>query len=220
MVLTLNSMVTLGQDLISIRGGVIMTNVHDAPRGFFSDNDSKHGVSAGVGLEHFFGSTFSVGAGVMYNQMGFKNDSYPLFDITPVGKRPAAKLGYNYVSIPVKAGITLGHKHRFSGFAAIGIMPSILVRAVTKAPEYNLYGYVIGRESYNVTDQVSRFDLSELLEIGVNYRVDERYWVFSSILYQNSLTTLTNRDYFYEEKLRHYGLSISLGLKYKLEDLF
>lgn len=68
----------------------------------------------------------------------------------------------------------------------------------------------------DVTEKVNKFDFAGLIEIGVNYKTTGKFWLFSSLTYQYSFTTITNSDYFADSTVRHNGLTISFGLKYKL----
>ena len=216
-IFTLNSLIATGQSLVSVRGGLNVTNVAGGP---LKNNDFKVGLVTGVGYEHLFKGKLLLGVDVIYNQRGFKNDSYFVRGIpnSPVGNVPAARFAYNYLSLPIKGGVIIG-EGQFNGFAAVGIMPSFLIKAVTKTPTVDTNGQVVGgTDSSDVTDSVSTFDFAGLLEVGLNYNMNERYWLFSSLLYQNSFTSITTSDYFDGYKMKHYGLMLSFGVKYQLKN--
>ena len=48
------------------------------------------------------------------------------------------------------------------------------------------------------------------------FKFKERYWLFTSISYHQSFTTISNADYFANSNIRHYGMTFNLGLKYAL----
>lgn len=65
---------------------------------------------------------------------------------------------------------------------------------------------------------VSKFDFGGLIELGCGYELTDKFELFSSLAYRKSLMTFSNANYFDTSKMRHYGYSISIGLKYKLNE--
>ena len=77
-------------------------------------------------------------------------------------------------------------------------------------------GKVDGYEIIDLTNNVTKFDLAGLLEIGGGYKFKKGYWLYSSIGYQQSFTTFSNSEYFANSKIRHNGINLTVGLKYAL----
>jgi hypothetical protein len=88
--------------------------------------------------------------------------------------------------------------------------------AKTITPTIDNNGTIIPGETSNVTSQVNKFDVGGGIEIGGGFKFKERYWLFTSISYHQSFTTISNADYFANSNIRHYGMTFNLGLKYAL----
>jgi hypothetical protein len=155
------------------------------------------------------------GADLIYNQRGFKDDII-FYDIegNTTGEKYTLKYDYNYLSVPLKLGLTFGEK--LCGFTNFGVIPSLLVKANTISPTFDSNAQRIGDETIDVTDRASKFDFAGLIEIGAAYRINERYVFAASFSYQRSLTTLTNADYFANSTIKMHGMALNLGVKYAL----
>lgn len=213
-ILTISSLKVAGQNhILGIKGGVSQTNV--SAENFLTDNKFRAGISSGMTYEYILKKYFTLGADIIYNQRGFIN--YIIFTDqsgNPTGRKEPTYFNYDYISIPVKAGFNIGNK--IYGFANIGVCPSVLIDAKIKLSTFDSDANVIGTEIINVTDKVSKFDFSGIAELGGGYKFKDRFWLYTSIGYQHSFTTITNSDYFANSKIKHYGMTLTVGLKYVL----
>ena len=194
---------------IGLKGGINWTNV--ISDNFLSDNDYRNGFIGGLTYEYEFKKKFHLGLDLVYAQKGFKNDVI-FTDETgnPIGEKATSNFNYDYLSLPIKGGFSLGNN--FAGFLNLGIVPSLLINAETIIPTFeNIDG-----ETFDVTKNVTKFDFGGLIEIGGSYEFKERFLLFTSFAYQQSFTTITNEDYFPNGKAKHYGMTLLLGLKYAL----
>lgn len=210
--LIISAIPSFGQNhLVGLQGGVNLTNVVFPD--FLSDRDNRTGYNLGLTYQYLLNDRFNLGIDLLYYQRGFTLDLVYIDALgNPIGEMVTNKLNYNYVSIPLKGGIKIGDD--FSGFANLGIVPSILVHAVTVIPAID----GIQEESIvNVTDVVTKFDLGGLVEIGANYKLNQAFVLSASIGYQHSLTSIANENYFSGSKIRHHGMQICLGIKYALK---
>lgn len=214
-ILTITTLKIVGQNhFVGIKGGANKTNISSS--NFTNQHNSRTGLSAGLSYEFLFKKRFSVGADLMYSQRGFTDYIVFTDDFgNPTGEKYAIKLNYNYISLPIKTGFNIGNK--VYGFANIGVIPSFLVNAKTIVPTFDIEKKLTGNEVFDVTNQVAKFDFAGLAEIGGGYKFKNRYWLFSSFSYQHSFTTITNSNYFPNSKIRHYGMTLNLGLKYALK---
>ena len=217
MILTGISMNVFGQvQLIGIQGGVNMTN-QSSPN-IFKDSKFRTGIIGGLNYEFIFKSKYSLGADLLYSQKGF-NDKMIFVDDNgnPTGITSDLKYYYDYLSLPLKIGYSSGDK--LKGFVKIGICPSVLLKAEMTTPKVNNNGNYIGNETTDATNNASKLDLGGLIELGAGYGLNNTLDLFSSITYNHSLTTFSNskNDYFSDAKMRHYGFSLAMGIKYKLE---
>lgn len=212
-ILTITVLKVAGQNhFIGVKGSVNSTNITSSD--FLSQTKSRIGLTAGMTYEYFFKKYFSVGADLIYNQRGFTNDLIFTDNLgNLIGEKHSTKFNYDYLSLPIKTGLNIGNK--FYGFTNIGVVPSLLVDAKTKTPTFDTNGKVTGNETLDVTS-VSKFDLAGLIEIGCGYKFKKRYWLFTSFSYQHSFTTITNSDYFANSKIKHNGMSLTVGLKFVL----
>ena len=214
-ILTIATLKVAGQNhFIGLKGGGNSTNITSS--NFLSQTDSRTGLTVGLTYEFLIKKHFSIGADFIYNQRGFTNDIV-LTDNSgnPFGEKHTTTFNYDYVSLPIKTGFNIGTK--LYGFTNIGVMPSLLVDAKITKPTFDIDGKLIGNEIFEVTNRVSKFDFSGLVEIGGGYKFKERYWLFTSLSYQQSFTTITNPDYFANSKIRHHGMALTIGLNCALK---
>jgi len=196
---------------IGTKLGINVTNVHLT--NFMIDNENGIGFVGGLTYEYKLRSKFSIETDLLYSQKGFTNSLvYAFNSVTLEEKKSKTDFNYDYISIPTKMGFSFGNI--ISGIFKMGIVPSILVNA--KKLEGKIDGITDDR-SYNLTDRVRRFDFGGLIEVGCNYKLREQFLIFSALAYQQSFTTITNEDYFSDSKIKHYGLSGFVGLKYSLK---
>jgi hypothetical protein len=199
--------------LIGVKGGVNRTDV--SATSFFNDRDVRLGLEFGLTYDYFFKNNFTMGADLIYNQRGFTFDIIFTDDYgIPTGEKSTTKFNYDYISLPLKVGFM--HGKTFSIFANIGLTPSILVDAKYITPTFEFNELIIHGETIDITKNVKMFDLGGIVEIGVGYRFKERYWLYSSFSYQHSLTSISTSEHFATSAIRHYGMTLSLGLKYAL----
>lgn len=195
---------------IGLKGGINWTNINSTM--FLVNNNSRTGFNGGFTYQYFLNERFNIGGDLLYFQRGFTNDAMFTDEFgNPSGEKLTIKFDYDYLSVPLKGGMVLGDK--FSGFANLGIVPAILIKASTKTPAIE----GVQEESVvNFTDKVNRFDLAGLTEIGANYKLNTNLILSVSLEYQYSFTSLTNDNYFSNSKIHHYGMVMSFGLKYAL----
>ena len=209
--LTLTTISVYGQNhFLGVKGGANWTEV--TANNFPKDRNYRTGLAIGITYDYLFKKHFSASADIIYNQRGFTNDIIFTDDLgNPTGRKEIIKLNYDYITIPLKVGFNYGKT--VYGFANLGLTPSILVDAKTITPTYDYNGTVIPGETATITNRVNKFDIGGLVEIGGGYKFKGRYWLFTSFSYQHSFTTITNSDYFASSKIRHYGMTLNLGLK-------
>ena len=197
----------VGQNhFLGLKGGVNWTN---ATSTFLVDNNNRTGFSGGLTYEYRLKKHFIIGADLLYLQNGFTNDiTFTDKNGNPIGEKGRSDFNYDYISFPLKGGFIMGN--RIEGFVNLGIVPSILIDAKTVVPTFD------GHETFNVTDRVTKFDFGGLIEIGGNFKFNDRLFLLTSLTYQHSFTTLTNPDYFADDKITLYGMTLSIGLKYAL----
>ena len=206
------SIPTFGQDhFIGLRGGINWTNVNSS--NFISNNDNRTGFNSGLTYQYYLSKRFNLGIDLLYFQRGFTSEIVFRDEFgNPTGESATSRFNYDYLSVPLKGGIVIGDK--FSGFANLGIVPSLLLDATTTTPEIE---GIIGETTNNVTDIVTKFDIGGLVEIGANYKVAPDFLLSATFGYQHSFTSITNDNYFSNATVRHYGMVLSIGLKYALK---
>jgi hypothetical protein len=199
--------------MIGIQGGLNMTNL--TAKETFNDTKYRNGILIGLNYELLFSSKLSFESDILYSQQGFK-DVIIFTDAmgNPLGENDNFKFNYDYLIIPLKIGYSFGEKYKLT--PRIGICPSILINAKTTLPTFDIDGNQIGTETTDVKDKVNKIDLSGLIEIEGAYVFSNNLELFSSIAYRHGITTFSNDDYFKESKMRHFGFSLSVGLKIKL----
>lgn len=196
--------------LIGMKGGISWTNV--ISDNYFSDNDYRNGFAGGLTYEYEFNKKYHIGADLLYAQKGFANDILFVDENgNPLGEKSTSDFNYNYLSLPIKGGFSIGNN--LVGFLNIGVVPSLLIKAETITPTFeNIDG-----ETFDVTDKVTEFDFGAMAEIGASYKLKEQFLLFTSFAYQHSFTSIANENYFADGKVNHHGMTWSIGLKYALK---
>ena len=170
----------------------------------------------GVSYDYILKNNLTVGASLLYEKCGFDIDAI-LTDNhgNPIGQKLVTYFNYDYLTVPIQVGFFYGQT--FYCFANIGLTPAMLIDAQTSSPEIIINEEVVlPYESHNLTDRVNKLDVGGIVVIGGGYKLKGRYWLFSSLSFQHSFTTITNSSYFANSKIRHYGIALNLGLKYAL----
>ena len=196
---------------MGIKGGPNWTNVQSA--NFLEQTDNRNGFNLGLSYDYLLSKRFFLGADALYVQKGFTNDIvFTDEQGNPTGERYPIIFNYDYLSIPFRGGIRVGNK--VSGFANLGIIPSILVNATSIDPALpNLTEEV----RHDVTSRVTRVDIGGLIEVGANYSILSQLQVSASLAYHHSFNSITNEEYFQRSDVRHMSMLLSLGVKYALK---
>ncbi len=203
------SVPAFGQNhFIGLQGGINLTNVNST--NFINGHDRRTGINSGLTYQYHLNQRFNLGIDLLYFQRGFTVDVVFRDEFgNSTGGRATSEFNYDYLSLPLKGGIVIGDK--FSGFANLGIVPSLLVEAKTITPA--MEGFT-QKTTADVTDRVTNFDLGGLVEIGAGYKLTPDFLLTATFGYQHSFTSITNDEYFSGSEARHYGMVSSIGVKY------
>ena len=213
-ILSTISLNVIGQDhWIGFQGGMEKSN--EASANYFKDSKFHNGIVGGLNYEYRFHNNFSVGVDLLYVQKGFilktvYTDNFG----NKSGKSDKLQQLYDYLSIPIKIGYTVGNK--LKGFAKIGICPSTILKAEGIYPVVDINGNYLKTDKYNYINLVSKYDLGGLIELGTRYGLNNNLELFSSFTYNKSFRTFTNEKFFMDANMRHYDFSLDVGVKFKL----
>ena len=163
------------------------------------------GVNTGITYEFLLSKHFSLGADLLYNQLGYKTNFS--FDEDDGGSEVVRKNEFNvnldYISLPIKAGVILGD--RYFAYSNIGIISSLLIKTQTGYPEFVFK-----------TKRVPKFDIAGLAEIGFGCKIKNKYSLYTACAYQHGFTTISKNSYFSNNILKYRAFTVSIGLKYAL----
>lgn len=207
----------IGQNsLIGVKGGISWTG--QTSYYFHNEEKFRTGLAVGLTYDYTFKKYFSAGADIIYNQRGFSLD-WPLVDNQGnyIGRDMTYNYNYDYITLPLKAGFNYGKK--FYGFINLGVTPSVLVSAKVKNPIFIEENGALVPTHYvktNVFQDMKKFDIGGFAEIGAGYKIKERYWLYSSVSYQHSFTSFSNKNYWGKTKMRYYGVNVNLGVKIEI----
>lgn len=206
------SIPAFGQNhFIGLKGGVSWTNVNST--NFTSNTENRTGFNYGLTYEYQVNKRVNVGVDLLYSPKGFTSDLVFTDEFgNPTGERATSKFNYEYLSWPLKVGFV--SRDKFSSFANLGILPSVLVDANTIMPAIE---GITEEATVNVTDRVTKFDLAGLIEIGAAYKVIPGFLLSATIGYQYSFLSITNDDYFSNSEILFFGMVFSVGLTYALK---
>ena len=189
LLIVLSTIPVFGQNhFIGLKGGINWTNTISTS--FIGNNEFRNGITAGVTYDYKFKKKFHLGLDLVYAEKGFKNDIIFTDDTgDPIGEKSTSDFNYDYLSLPIKGGFTVGNN--FAGFLNLGIIPSWLIKSemIISTSDHD-------REAFDVTDNVTKFDFGGLIEIGMSYKFQERFLLFTSFTYQQSFISITNENYF------------------------
>lgn len=202
----LTSIAVYGQDhYLGMVGGACLTNVKSDN---FSGGTNRKGLLGGLTYEYKFKKIFHVGLDFVYAQRGFKNDVFNTDqNENTTGEELTLEVNYDYLSLPIKGGFSIGSS--FSGFLNLGVVPSLLINTESFISEMEV--------TIKGTDEVSNFDFGGLIEIGGSYQFKEHFLLFASFAYQYSFTSLSNSNYYPYGATKHYGMILTMGLRYALK---
>ena len=199
---------------IGLKGGINWTSI--VSDNYLDNSSMRTGFTTGLTYHYKFKSFYTIGLDVLYVQRGFKNTSInpnpdglikPVID--PDKPLLMSDFNYDYISIPVKFGYSDGNK--FSVYLNFGVIPSIIVSAKTM-----IHTYSNGVLRKDVKHKVTSFDFAGLGELGVSYKFFDKILLFTSFECQYSFTAFSNSNYYSGSKMKHYGMTLVLGIKYAL----
>lgn len=194
---------------IGVKSGINWTSVNSDYS--LNNSNKRTGFSGGLTYQFKINNSFSLGIDLLYAQKGFNSDiNFINPSGEPVGPDEESNFNYDYFSFPLKAGYSIGNT--ISGFINLGVVPAFIVKAETIVPTFE------GSETIDATDEVTSFDFGGIVEIGASYAILDRLLIVTSFGYQHSLTSLSNSDYFPESNVKHYGMTLSIGVKYALKN--
>jgi hypothetical protein len=199
---------------IGLQSGLNITNYRSnvLPSG----TDNRYGLIGGLNYGLLFQSKYSVDINFLYNQQGFGDKITFTDNKGNFLQSGIMKFYSDYLSLPLKIGYVLGDK--FNGFAKMGICPSILISAQTTTPIIDASGNITGDNKSDSKSSLSKFDLGGLIELGAGYRLSENFDIFTSLMYSQSFNSFS-KQIIMNGSIRHSGLSLSLGLKYRLKNV-
>lgn len=211
--LTAASLTSWGQNFIGVKGGLNLT--YNSFNDLYKMKNSRSGLSGGLTYESFIKKNTSLGVDLLYNQRGFTEEIiFTDNQGNPTGQKATTEYNFNYLSLPVKVGIYTKDRTRLG--LNLGLVPSYLIKSETILPTYELDGQIYNAKIINTTDRVSKFDFAGLVEFTFNFQLKDNYWFLGAISYQHSFTDFTNKDYFNDRNMNHYGLILSIGFRYRL----
>ncbi|MDR0606167.1 MAG: PorT family protein [Bacteroidales bacterium] len=194
---------------IGLDGGIYWANI--ASKDFISKPSFKASFAGGVTYEYFFNKNVSIGAGIAYNVRGFATKITTDTTGNTIDNELKSKTNFAYISIPLKLGYSYGKKKLF-GFAKIGLVPAILLKAQIITPLVDVKGEVIENITENLTSKIRKMDIGGIVEIGGGYNITERCRVKLSLSYQHSFSSITTDNYYPNSAIRNRGVNLALGL--------
>jgi hypothetical protein len=216
LVLVFFSLNTSGQNnLLGIKGGVNWTNVITNDSYLDDLTQLKRGISAGFSFDRLIKKHFNLEINLLYDQFGFREQGLILIPYANHHtKNIVITWTYDYITVPCKFGVKFGKKLFF--MADIGISPALLVSSKLIMPSYDSIGQFLYNEKINKLSNVNRFDLFWLYDLGLGYKLKDKYILYVTFGRREGLISLSTSNYFSSFELRNIGPSISLGFKYAL----
>lgn len=183
----------------------------------FINHDYNTRIGGGFTYQYNFINKVHLGLEILYDPKGVKSVWKRTITDGNTGETfvIAQKPGYynfEYISLPIKTGYSIGDK--YTCFFNIGIAPSFLIKAEETIPNFYNDNELLKKD---YTDVVNKFDIYGFLEVGLNYKMKKTYNLFTALSYEQSFTTISNSNYFPDENIRHYGFNLSFGINYAFD---
>jgi len=198
---------------LGVKAGFGLTNVSE-PNIFAEEVKMQAAFMGGLSYEYLIKKHLLLGADLMYRQNGY---SYKISITNSEGMVEGTGRLHNhtnYVSLPLKAGYLFGD--RFSGFVNVGLVPAIILDAYYKLSDPN---HVVNNpediRKISYKEYTNNFELSGLLEIGGNYRINNNFLLSTTLITQYGFTEVLKTTTFNVD-MRNDGAYIVFGLKYNL----
>lgn len=200
---------------VGIKGGVSWTDVitENYP---LDDMSNRTGFTGGLSYQYMLQKGFYLGADLVYAQKGYQVgltfvDSNGNIYGNVAGSDAPVEFDFDYLSLPLKVGFAFGNK--FGGFANVGLVPSVLIKAQTTTPAFPS----VGEQTYENTKDLTQYDIGALLEIGGSVAIYDRFKLCVSAGYQQDFISITSDDYQKGSEIRNYGFNLSMGVQYALK---
>jgi len=197
---------------IGLQGGLNLTNF--TSKESFQNTEMKTGFIGGITYDLMLTEKYVLEIDILYSQRGVTDQFSIIDDYGQYAGQVETEMNYDYLSFPVKIGYKLGNKLKI--IPRIGIVPAIAIKAEITSPSVDRGGEMIGKETIDHMDFVSKFDFGGIVELGFETDISENFVFNSNLNYKHSLTTFSNSDYFDGQDMRHYGFSVAVGIKYRL----
>lgn len=198
--------------LVGFEAGINLTNI--TKQRFETTTNWQSGSRLALTYQNLLKKRFSFSTGVEYVQAGFDSTiEYTNNTGNTLGTSDIS-FRFDYIRIPVKIGWRYGG--RIYGFTNLGIAPGAIIFARTTIPSFESNNFSITQSKQVVTENVRRYDVTALAEIGGGYKINELFRIYASLRFDHSLTTFSTPFYFNPANLWHYGFSFSVGTKYRL----
>jgi hypothetical protein len=198
--------------IIGMQAGLNLTNI--TANEIFYNSEMRAGFTGGITYDLKLSDRYRIGVDVLYSQQGFTEKFSLVDEIGTYYGEVNSEMNFDYLSIPIKFGYEMGTKIKI--IPKIGIVPAFPVTAESIIPKLNDSKVVIGQETVDQMGYISKFDFGGLIEIGIERALSEKLIICSALAYKHSLTTFSNINYFGDHNLRHYGLSVTFGIKHGL----
>jgi hypothetical protein len=210
------SSIAFGQKhFIGMQGGLNFTNF--TSKESFQNTEMKTGFIGGITYELMLTEKYVLEFDILYSQRGVNDQFSIIDDYGQYAGQVETEMNYDYLNFPVKIGYKLGNKLKI--IPKIGIVPAAVIKAEITSPTFGGNGgMVTGKETIDHKDYVSKFDFGGIVEFGIETDLSENIILCSNLNYKHSLTTFSNSNYFDGNNMRHYGFSVTVGLKYLLND--
>jgi hypothetical protein len=191
---------------IGVQGGLNLFNASNINAQY------KPGILAGLNYEYYLSEKYSIELGFLYSGQGYKTE-VRVYDSTGVLlKTVDAKSKINYLLLPLKFGFRSGNK--VFTFAKIGVVPGMLLNAETTGLRVQDNEVLIFTD--NSKEGLKTFDIAGLLEAGLGVNLENNMQLFAAFGYKHSFTSYYDGPSVLINEPKHFGYSISVGLKYKL----
>lgn len=198
---------------IGISAGINYSNIISKGSKYeiFDNSNYIFGLTTSIIYDYQLNNILIIGTGLGFTQKGYCQEIVFANEYAQtIGKSKIYYL-YDYIFVPLKLQVQKGDKFIYYGF--IGVSPSYLVKSTFYVPAYK---GLISESTENMTPHVSKFDFVGNVGIGFSNLFFNKCRIGVNFGYDYSFITFTNKNYFDDFNMKHYGFNAQISLKYLL----
>lgn len=213
LLISISSLSAIAQNqTLGFQMGMNTTSVKDYDSEVNSEGQTQ--LIVGISYNRNLYRKFILGMDALYAQQSYLVKKYYFSTLYPTVTEASDVFKYHYLSFPIKIGYEFGRK--FKVIPQIGIVPSVLLKAESSTPQFNLVDSVtqVTAKVKDITSGESGFVLGWMIALEMDYALSNKLLFTTSLAdYKNlKISTRTTNS----GSISFASFALTVGLKYSL----